>query len=180
MNAVAVLRTERLVLRPLTVEDTPLLVELDADPEVMRYISKRPPPTEAEIEEVIQRSLGHRWLGFIDDEFVGWYALTPGPGAGDRELGYRLRRMFWGRGLATEGCLALIDHGFDVLGATRIWAQTMAVNHPSRRVMERSGLRYVRTFHLQFDDPIEGTELGEVEYEIRAADRPESTGSTTC
>jgi RimJ/RimL family protein N-acetyltransferase len=42
----------------------------------------------------------------------------------------------------------------------------MAVNTRSRRVMERCGLKYVRTFYLSWDDPIAGTEAGEVEYEL--------------
>ena len=46
----------------------------------------------------------------------------------------------------------------------------MVVNTRSRQVMERCGLRYVRTFHLEWDDPIEGTEQGEVEYELRRTD----------
>ena len=52
------------------------------------------------------------------------------------------------------------------MGARRVWAQTMTVNEPSRRVLERSGLRFVRTFHLEWPEPIEGTELGDVEYEL--------------
>ncbi|EEP72032.1 acetyltransferase [Micromonospora sp. ATCC 39149] len=82
------------------------------------------------------------------------------------ELGYRLRRAAWGRGLATEGSRALVRYAFTTLGLARVWAQTMAVNTASRRVMEKAGLRYVRTFHLDWDDPIEGTEHGEVEYEL--------------
>jgi RimJ/RimL family protein N-acetyltransferase len=57
----------------------------------------------------------------------------------------------------------------------------MAVNTRSRRVMEKAGLRYLRTFHLQWDDPIPGTEHGEVEYELlredwhrKAAPRPDT------
>jgi RimJ/RimL family protein N-acetyltransferase len=46
----------------------------------------------------------------------------------------------------------------------------MAVNTASRRVMEKAGLRYVRTFHVAFDDPIDGTEHGEIEYELLRAD----------
>ena len=42
----------------------------------------------------------------------------------------------------------------------------MAVNTPSRRVLERVGLRHVRTYHEHFDDPIPGTEQGEVEYAV--------------
>jgi RimJ/RimL family protein N-acetyltransferase len=46
----------------------------------------------------------------------------------------------------------------------------MAVNAASRRVMEKAGLRYVRTFHLTWDEPIAGVEQGDVEYELCRAD----------
>ena len=46
----------------------------------------------------------------------------------------------------------------------------MAVNLGSRRVMEKAGLAFVRTFHLEWDDPLEGTEQGEVEYAITRAE----------
>ncbi|WP_338065529.1 GNAT family protein [Amycolatopsis antarctica] len=42
----------------------------------------------------------------------------------------------------------------------------MAVNLASRRVMEKAGMRHARTFHVEFDDPIAGTEFGEVEYAL--------------
>jgi RimJ/RimL family protein N-acetyltransferase len=79
-------------------------------------------------------------------------------------------RHHWGCGLATEGTLAVIHEVFSAREAKRVWAQTMAVNTRSRRVMERCGLKYVRTFHLSWDDPIEGTEQGEVEYELSRRD----------
>lgn len=83
-------------------------------------------------------------------------------------MGYRLRRSTWGRGLATEGSRALVRYAFDAVGVQRVWAETMTVNERSRRVMVKAGLRHVRTFHQQWDDPIPGTEQGEVEYEVRA------------
>ena len=89
---------------------------------------------------------------------------------GEYEIGYRLRRAAWGKGLASEGVHALLAVAFTQLGARRVWAETMAVNARSRQVMERCGMRYVRTFHEHFDDPIPGTEHGEVEYEIRRDD----------
>jgi RimJ/RimL family protein N-acetyltransferase len=163
-----VVETERLRLRPLTMDDVDALFELDSDPEVMRYTLHGRPSTYDEVVEMVQARIGARWVG--DDRstgaFVGWWALLPGE-PGEYEIGYRLRREMWGRGLATEGMRALIDAAFDHLGATRLWAQTMAVNRRSRAVMERCGLTYVRTFHLDFDDPIPGSEEGEVEYELR-------------
>jgi RimJ/RimL family protein N-acetyltransferase len=75
-------------------------------------------------------------------------------------------------GLATEGTLEVIHDVFEARAAKQIWAQTMAVNTRSRRVMEQCGLRYVRSFHLSLDDPIAGTEAGEVEYELLREDWP--------
>lgn len=165
------LETERLTLRPIAMDDVDLLIELDGDPEVMRYISGGKPTTRAEAERILQRSLGHRWLGFERDtsEFVGWFGIRPST-AKSRELGYRLRRGAWGKGYATEGSLAVIAVAFTQPGVDRVRAETMTVNTASRAVMERCGMRFVRTFHLEWDDPIEGTEHGEVEYEITKAE----------
>lgn len=172
--------TARLVLRRFTEDDLDHLVALDADPEVMRYLTGgQPTPREslaAEVLPMILRGYSHGGgrLAAIDrgsGEFLGWIALDQSHGPADEpELGYRLRRAAWGHGYATEGARALVDLAFAELGAVRVWAQTMAVNTRSRRVMEAVGLRYVRTFQLQWDDPIEGTEQGEVEYELRRSD----------
>ncbi|HTK15148.1 MAG TPA: GNAT family N-acetyltransferase [Acidimicrobiia bacterium] len=161
------LATERMTLRPITMEDVDVLVALDSDPEVMRFISGGKPSTRAETERIVQRSLGHRWLGFEREsgKFVGWFGIRPST-ATSRELGYRLRREAWGQGLATEGARAVIAVAFAQPGVDRVRAETMAVNTASRAVMERCGLRFVRAFRLESDEPITGTELGEVEYEI--------------
>jgi RimJ/RimL family protein N-acetyltransferase len=47
-----------------------------------------------------------------------------------------------------------------------VWAETMAVNQPSRGVMVKLGMRHVRTDHRPWDDPLPGTEQGETVYEI--------------
>src|ERR1041384_8203079 len=95
--------------------------------------------------------------------FVGWFEFG---GTGEGELGYRLSRAFWGLGYATEGAKALIERGFTSGGVRRVVATTMAVNTGSRRVMEKCGLRHVRTFHVEFPDPLPGAEHGEVEYAL--------------
>jgi RimJ/RimL family protein N-acetyltransferase len=47
-------------------------------------------------------------------------------------------------------------------------AQTMAVNAASRGVMRAVGMSHVRTYFPPFDDPLPGTDQGEVEYELTA------------
>jgi RimJ/RimL family protein N-acetyltransferase len=170
---IGLVETERMTLRPLTFDDVDTLLALDSDPEVMRYITGGKPTPRDEVIDIVRRRIGRRWMAAdrATAAFIGWFGLVPSRTIdGEYEVGYRLRREFWGRGLATEGTTALIDLAFGELGATRIWAETMAVNLRSRAVMERCGLRYGRTFHLEFDDPIEGTELGEVTYELSRAE----------
>lgn len=177
------LQTERLVLRDMTVDDGDALVELDSDPEVTHFITGGKPTSHEEME---QKILSY-WLGFHEQgplwgffatldrstgEFLGWFHLRAGDGHGDEEpeLGYRLKRSAWGRGLATEGSQALVDSAFRDGGATRVLAETMVVNSGSRRVMEKVGMRLVRVFHADWPHPIPGDEHGDVEYAIERAD----------
>lgn len=180
-----------MTLRRLTMADVDNLFELDSDPEVMRFLSARVPTPRDVIEgkilphqlAVYDRSPGFGIWAAIDNatgSFLGWFALLVHADrpAGDAELGYRLRRAAWGRGLATEGSLALMRRAFTELGVARVWAQTMAVNSASRRVMEKVGLRFVRTFHLKFDHPVAGIEFGEVEYALSRSDYSEDAWAT--
>lgn len=164
------------------------LVALDGDPAVMRYLTNgKPTPREVIENDTLPWILRHydtfnglgTWAAIerSTGEFLGWFELRPKDGdAGNLELGYRLRRSAWGKGFATEGSRALLSKAFTDLDARRVYAETMAVNTPSRRVMERVGLRYARTFHLHFEDPIPGTEHGEVEYELLRSDWLDTRG----
>ena len=176
------LETERVVLRRFTSDDLELIVELDSDPEVKRYIDNGAPADRDDLTETLDWWLGYyeRFEGYgfwaaLDKEtgdFVGWFHFRPRQSDGllEPELGYRLRRHAWGRGLATEVSRALIDRGFSKLGVERVYAETMAVNVGSRRVMEKAGLRFVRTFHGDWPVRIPGDEEGDVEYAITRAD----------
>jgi RimJ/RimL family protein N-acetyltransferase len=60
----------------------------------------------------------------------------------------------------------LIDRGFTDLGVRRVVAETMVMHTASRRVMEKAGMRAVRTFHQDWPDAIPGDEHGDIEYAI--------------
>ncbi len=153
------METARLRLRPLTPDDLEHLVALHGDPEVMAFISGAGETREVVEARSLPDLLARRtWLVFEGETFLGWASLRV---EGDEaELGYRLVRAAWGRGYASEASRALVELGFRDLGLSRIWAQTMAVNAGSRRVMEKAGLRYIRTFHLTWDDPLRGGSAG--------------------
>jgi RimJ/RimL family protein N-acetyltransferase len=173
------LETERLTLRQFTEDDVDNLVELDSDPDVMHFINGGRPTPRSEIESDVlpaflryyERFAGYGFWAAIEKSsgrFVGWFHFRPAKDAppGEVELGYRLVRSAWGKGYATEGSRALIDKGFAELGVRRVVAFTMTVNVGSRRVMEKAGLRLVRTFHQPWPDHIEGDEEGDVEYAL--------------
>ena len=174
--------TDRLLLRRFTAADEDHLVDLDSDPEVMRFLTGgKPTPRHVIRDEILPELLGEyergdrcgRWAAIekATGKFVGWFALRVPPGGtnAEVELGYRLRRSAWGNGYGAEGSAAVIAKGFRDLGVQRVYAETMAVNTASRRVLEKAGLRYVRTYHLSWADPIAGVEHGEVEYALDKA-----------
>ena len=176
------LETKRLVLRRFSADDADHLVELDADPDVMRFVTGGVPTSREEIEnEFLPAFLGYyeRYEGYgfwaviekATGEFLGWFHFRPRPGAapGEVELGYRLRKSAWGHGYATEGSRALVRKGFTELGVQRVTAEAMAVNTASRRVMEKAGLKLVRTFHQPWPFPMEGEQFGGVEYALDRA-----------
>jgi RimJ/RimL family protein N-acetyltransferase len=175
--------TERLVLRRFRPADAGFIFELDSDPEVMHFITGGLPTSMHEIEETILP----RWVSYYDEgpfvgfwaaedrmtaEVLGWFHLRPsdsGP-SDEFELGYRLKRSAWGRGLATEGARALVDMAFVDANASRVFAEGMVVHAASRRVMEKAGLSLVRVFRADWPYAIPGDDQGDVEYAVTRED----------
>lgn len=185
-----ILRTDRMLLVPLADRHLELEVELDSDPEVLRYLYGRAHSRDEVLVSHARRmssagpvdGLGY-WMAFVggaagapahedEGDFCGLMMLPPAHGpdqptdAGTADLGYRLARRHWRRGLASEASRALLRYAFETAGQNRVIAQTMAVNAGSRGVMEAVGMRYVRTYFPTWDDPLPGSHLGEVEYEM--------------
>lgn len=177
------LETDRLRLRAFTTADVDHLSRLDSDPAVMRFINGGKPTSREEIQlRTLPRLLHHHpglgtrgyWAAeeMSTGVFLGWFEFRPVVDHSPAvvELGYRLNRAAWGVGYATEGSRALVRKGFMERGVERVFANTMAVNTRSRRVMEKAGLSYLRTFAGDWPDTIEGSEHGEVEYELTRAE----------
>ena len=173
------LESERLFLRQFTMDDADLLFRLDNDVEVMLYVNGGVPVSRNDIVHVFLPAFLSYYEGFdgygfwaainkTSGQFLGWFHFRPGEGAGplEPELGYRLHRFAWNQGYATEGSLALVRKGFAELEVERVTAHAMAVNIGSRRVMEKVGLRFVRTLHHDWPMRIPGDEHGEVEYAL--------------
>jgi len=185
------LETERLVLRQFTMSDLDNLADLEADPDVMRFITGGLATSRGEIKDNLlpgfmawYRRPGGYGCWAADQKstgaFLGWFRFHPrrrGP-SGEIVLGYRLRHAAWGRGYATEGSRALMRKGFTELGARRVVAETMAVNLASRRVLEKAGLNVVRIFHQPWPYQVDGRELGDVEYAVSKDEWEQQNGIT--
>jgi RimJ/RimL family protein N-acetyltransferase len=178
VNPDAVLETDRLVLRRFTDTDADaeLAFELDSDPEVMRYIGPFGAPDVAAYRERIrtvwlpQDTAPARGVRAAIEKatgaFVGWIFLRPAPlykfaaEAGwtrpsDLELGYRLRRAAWGRGLATEAAALLVTLALADPTVTAVVAAALVTNRASWRVMEKVGMAHVRDFAVSgYADPL--------------------------
>jgi RimJ/RimL family protein N-acetyltransferase len=179
-----VLETERMLLRRFTTADAGLLAALYGDPRVMRFITLQP-PLLAEVESKILPEYLREYRELADGlgsfaaigkqtgQIAGRFSLKPANSyglTGGTELGYRLCPAFWGRGLATEGARALIESAFERLHLDRIVATTMADNTGSWRVLEKCGLRRVKTFNYPDADLMPGAEHGDFVYELTRND----------
>ena len=145
------LETERLILRRMTLADLDDMVGINSDPVVMRYIGDGSVWTRAQSEARIRHiqkvyrifpGLG-LWTGEekATSRFVGAYALNYIPKTVEVEVGYRLEKAAWGRGLATEGARALVRHGTVGLGLDRVVGLTHPDNDASKRVLIKAGLQ---------------------------------------
>lgn len=155
------LQTARLVLRDITEADAELLLELDSDPEVMRFISSAPPPELASYRDRIRTVFlprqAHPWHGIrmvlerLSGEFLGWVFARPACDStlarhlgwtrpDEIEIGYRYRRAAWGRGLATEAAMPLLATALDDPATTAVVACAHARNTASLRVLDKLGL----------------------------------------
>ncbi len=151
------LTTDRFRLRLAGEDDAALFFELDADPAVMTYINGGTPSTSAEtvaaakrVGEVARLS-GNRfgvWFAFHREsgEYVGWVLLRPDKAFPEKwevlEVGYRLKKKWWGQGVASELGRRMVNYAFREQGAREVFAIALKTNLASQAVMRKLGLRY--------------------------------------
>ena len=144
-----ILQTSRLLVREFVPEDADALTLVLSDAETMRYY---PAPYDRDgVEQWIERNRQR----YCDDgvglwamelikrqEVIGDCGIILQEVDGERlyEIGYHLRRDFWGRGLATEAAIACREWGFGHLKTERLISLIRPDNLPSRRVAERNGM----------------------------------------
>ncbi len=138
------LRTERFILRPVTRADASALFPSFSDPEVMRWWSRGPFASEAELAEWLVPDGGWKegrsWAmaETIDGRAIARLAAID-RGDAITELGYLVTRDRQGEGVAREGLSVLIDHLFAAEHRRRLYADVDPDNLASNRLLERLG-----------------------------------------
>jgi len=142
------LETDRLILRMLRDSDFDAYAEMCADQEVMRYIGDGQPLVRAMAWRNLAMMVGHwslRGYGFWAAEekssgvLVGRIGFWNPEGWPGFEIGWMLRRFFWGRGYATEGARHALQFAFTQLDRPHVISLIRPENAASIRVAERLG-----------------------------------------
>ncbi|MEN8250852.1 MAG: GNAT family N-acetyltransferase [Bacteroidota bacterium] len=153
------IETGRLIIRDIEKYDAQGMFELDSDPDVHTYIGNETIKTLDEAKSIIDNirkqyvkyGIG-RWaiVEKSTDEFIGWTGLKYEQELReDRyyyDLGYRLKKKYWGKGIGTETAIESLKFGFTKLGLDEIDGAAHIDNIASNKILKKVGLRFIETF----------------------------------
>lgn len=158
------IETERLILRPIRIEDAQDVFEWASDPEVNKYM---PYPLHDNIhkaEEWINSLAGQNQFVFClkeSREVVGGGSMTYREEFEAYELGYNLKRKHWGYGYATEASKAMINWAYETLDAHDFFARHANENYASGNVIKKCGFQFVQFGTLE---KVDGSDVFEASY----------------
>jgi [ribosomal protein S5]-alanine N-acetyltransferase len=151
-------------MRPMELMDAANFFELNADPEVVRYLGI-PPMHELQqaidkvqlvLEQYDKFGIGrYAILEKSTGKFIGFGGLKfferAAPGYENiYDLGYVLARDAWGKGYATEIARVWIDQGFNTMHLPEIYGMTDPDNETSKKILLKVGLHYIE--NISFED----------------------------
>jgi RimJ/RimL family protein N-acetyltransferase len=146
-ESIAVLKTERLVLRAPRPDDAKAITSLINDRRIAENTARIPHPysladAHAFLAETNRDARERSFLiALADGTVIGGCGIHDLSAAGP-ELGYWIGVPHWGRGYVTEAARALIDHAFGALGYERLTSRARVSNPASRRVLEKCGFQW--------------------------------------
>lgn len=144
--------TERTYLSTPNTLQLEQIRKLDADPEIMRYITKGKPRSAEESKDWIAKRLTEydkNGFGLMpvylkeNDVFIGWSGLKNLDNTDKIEVGYRFDKPYWGKGFATEVTKAIVAYALHELQINQLVAVTDLDNEASKKVLLKSGFEYI-------------------------------------
>ena len=147
-----VFETPRLILGQFTEDDAALILDLNSDPEIVKYVHEPVLTSEEQAKKIIidiilpqyKNNLG-RWATYTKDnnEFIGWCGLKYRPEMDEIDLGYRFKRSSWGKGFATEAAKHTLTFAFNTLDLKLITGRAHIENIASIKVLEKIGMHFI-------------------------------------
>lgn len=144
------LLSDRLILRPMILEDAKDLCELNSDPDVLKFTGDSPFESIEEAQQFIQDYIAKQKQGFgrltitrkSDDRYLGWCGLKDHGTFVD--LGFRLKKEFWNKRYASESASVVLEHGFRNLELEEITGRTASENLASVAILKKLGMTFRR------------------------------------
>jgi len=157
------IETERLILREFLLSDVDRMFEMDSNPNVHRFLGKKPVKHIDESRAYIETIQGQykkygigRWAVVLKEtnEFIGWSGIKLITNEINKhqnfyEIGYRFIEKHWGKGYATEAGKAFVTYAFNEMKVEALYAYADEGNENSRKILEKLGLRYVNSFEYE-------------------------------
>lgn len=163
------LETERLLIRPFTIEDAEDALDFCSNPETIKNTGDVVRTTVSEIEDIVNNiwlsdyaKYGYgRYAVFYkpDNKLIGFCGFKYLPELNMTDLGYRFLPEYWGKGIATESSIKLLEFGFSTLNLKTVFGTVVHENKASSAVLQKLG------FTLREHKPYPGLEeLGDLEW----------------
>lgn len=156
-----ILETERLLHRRITPNDLETIIKFRSDDKVSKYIggakAKTPEFNETRLKFYLEtwEKYGFGFTIMIwkqTGEEIGWSGLQPLENSGEIEVGYGMRKDFWGKGIGFETAQGWLKYGFEKVNLERIVAVAAQENIGSWRIMEKCGMKFEGIkFHYGMD-----------------------------
>jgi RimJ/RimL family protein N-acetyltransferase len=150
-----IFETSRIILRRFALADAALILHLNNQPNVLKYLHEPSLNSIADAEKVLKDIIFPQYIlyqlgrwAMIDKsnhEFMGWCGLKLHPELdGEIDLGYRLLPEYWGKGFATEAAAASLHYGFNQKQLAEITGRAHTENVASLKVLQNVGLQYIK------------------------------------
>ncbi|SDR65873.1 GNAT family N-acetyltransferase [Christiangramia echinicola] len=154
------IETERLFIRNLSIKDSNGIFEMDSDPEVQKFLGKKPIQNISEATDYIvnvqkeYKKYGTGRLAVLEKEtgyFIGWCGLKfinteINSKSEYYDIGYRFIKRYWGKGYATESAFACINFGFKELNQEEVYAMAESNHRASRNILRKLGMNEMNEF----------------------------------
>ena len=157
MSFNTIIETGRLILRPFTMDDVEPSYQMNLDEEITLYTNDGGVKTRAEIHKTIKTNVlgdyekhGFGRLAVIlksENAFIGFTGLKYLPEYNLVDLGYRLRRDCWGKGIATEGAKASMKFAFNDLKLPKVVGFIIPDNIASARILTKLNFKFEKELY---------------------------------